>query len=96
MFLSILNCSSFNIAVLTITLTIIARTTSGSGDTLTTSYIDSTNGPTAIVSCTLTQQFQKFTGTFTGYGSGFTNAGILLNRATTNGDIQISSVSWNY
>jgi len=80
----------------TITLTIIARTTSGSGDTLTTSYIDSTNGPTAIVSCSLTQQFQKFTGTFTGYGSGFTNAGIFLNRATTNGDIQIASVSWSY
>ena len=80
----------------TITLTIVARTTSGSGDTLTASYIDTSHGPTAIVSCSLTQQYQKFTGTFTGYGLAFTNAGILFNRATNNGNTEILSVSWTY
>jgi hypothetical protein len=80
----------------TITVTIIARTTSASGDTLTASYIDDTNGPTSIVSCSLTQQYQKFTGTFTGYGLAFTKAGILLNRATTNGNTEILSVFWSY
>lgn len=80
----------------TITATIIARTTSASGDTLTVSYIDDTNGPTSIVSCTLTQQYQKFSGTFTGYGLSFTKAGILLNRSTTNGNAEILSVFWSY
>lgn len=88
--------SNTHFPAVTITATIIARTSSSSGDNLTMSYMDDTHGPALIVSCALTQQYQRFTGTFTGYGIGFTKAGILLNRSTTNGNAEILSVFWSY
>lgn len=79
-------------STVTLTVTIMARTTSATGDTL-GAYM---YGITASTPFTLTQQFQKFTFTFTGPAYSATNQGLALTRATSNGDILIDSIAWTY
>lgn len=77
----------------TITVTIYARTTSASGDTL-VAGLDSLQTGGSGNNFTLTKQFKKFTFTATGMAATDTYANIDLSRSTSNGDIQITSISW--
>jgi hypothetical protein len=77
----------------TITVTVVARTRSASGDTLVGGFNSSTYD-SGTTNMTLTQQFQKFTFTFAGPVYATTDGTVSLSRSTSNGDIEVASVSW--
>lgn len=79
----------------TISVTVVARTRSASGDTLRIGF-NSSLFDSAQTSFTLTDQFQKFTTfSFTAPAKTATDATLSFDRTTANGDIEIASVSWN-
>jgi hypothetical protein len=79
----------------TITVSIIARTDSSSGDTL-SSLFTSSSGSSGSTGLALDEQFQELTYTFTGPAFSDTTSAIALNRSTNNGNIEIISISWTY
>ena len=76
----------------TYTVTVLARTTSGSGDTLRVGKLSGGVGGT-LTDMALTTQFKKFTFTMTGAAS-TVRTGFYFARSTQNGNIEIKSVSW--
>lgn len=78
----------------TITATIWARTESSSGDTLTVNRMLNSGGSGTPSNLTLTQQFQKFTYTFT--GSAITDlTGLYFVRGSSNGNIHIRKIEFS-
>ena len=76
----------------TYTCRIIARTTSGSGDTL-RAAIGWDGGGDGLNDFNLTTDFREYMFTFTGKSASYTKVGVYMRRSTFNGDIEIVSVS---
>lgn len=76
----------------TYTITVLARTTSGSGDILGAGKLSGGSGET-LTNMELTTQFKKFTFIMTGSAS-TARTGFYFARSTSNGNIEIKSVEW--